>query len=92
MTCCSFTMPPSAWSTRLSTRGLALRPSKRWPAAGLLVDPNHDDEITVAMWRVLSDPILRAEMRSKGLQRADAFSWQRAAEQTMEVYRKVAGA
>jgi glycosyltransferase involved in cell wall biosynthesis len=59
--------------------------------AGLLVDPNHDDEITVAMWRVLSDLALRSEMRSKGLQRAEAFSWQRAAEQTMEVYRKVAG-
>ncbi len=59
--------------------------------AALLVDPQCDDEITVAMWRVLTDPALRAEMRAKGLQRAAAFSWSRAAEQTMAVYCKAAG-
>jgi glycosyltransferase involved in cell wall biosynthesis len=58
--------------------------------AGLLVNPNNDDEITVAMWRALTDTALRQELRTKALQRASAFSWRRAAEQTMEVYRKVA--
>jgi len=59
--------------------------------AALLVDPHNDEEITVALWRVLTDTALRAELRAKGLQRAAAFSWQRAAEQTMAVYRKAAG-
>jgi glycosyltransferase involved in cell wall biosynthesis len=59
--------------------------------AALLVDPQNDDEITVAMWRLLTDPALAAELRSKGLLRAAAFSWKRAARQTMTVYGKAAG-
>ena len=59
--------------------------------AALLVDPRNDEEITVALWRVLSDPALRGQLRAKGLQRAEAFSWERAARQTMEVYRKAEG-
>ena len=54
--------------------------------AALLVDPQDDQEITVAMWRLLTDPLLWDELRAKGLRRAKAFSWQRAAEQTMGVY------
>ena len=45
----------------------------------------------MALWRLLTDATLRAEVRAKGLRRAAAFSWQRAAEQTMDVYRKAAG-
>lgn len=59
--------------------------------AALQIDPNHDEEITVALWRVLTDPALRESLRMKGLQRASGFSWQRAAEQTMAVYRKAVG-
>jgi glycosyltransferase involved in cell wall biosynthesis len=58
--------------------------------AAILVDPKQDEEITVALWRVLTDPALCEEMRQKGLQRAAGFSWRRAAEQTMAVYRRVA--
>jgi len=59
--------------------------------AALLINPENDEEITVALWRVLTDATLRAEMRAKGLRRAGAFSWERAARQTMEVYLKAAG-
>jgi glycosyltransferase involved in cell wall biosynthesis len=58
--------------------------------AGLLVDPEQDEEITVALWRLLTDVNLREQLRAKGLQRAAAFSWRQAAEQTMRVYRKAA--
>ncbi len=58
--------------------------------AALLVSPESDDEITVALWRLLTDQALRASLRDKGLQRAAAFSWSRAAEQTMAVYRMAA--
>lgn len=59
--------------------------------AALLIDPQNDEEITVALWRILTDSALRNQLRTKGLQRADAFSWERAAEQTMAVYHKAAG-
>jgi glycosyltransferase involved in cell wall biosynthesis len=56
--------------------------------AALLINPEHDEEITVALWRLLTDQPLWDELRAKGLQRAAAFSWERAAQQTMAVYRK----
>ncbi len=59
--------------------------------AGYLIDPNDVDELTVAMWRLLSDENLRREMRSKGLKRAQIFSWERAARETLKVYRQVSG-
>jgi glycosyltransferase involved in cell wall biosynthesis len=54
--------------------------------AALLVNPENDEEITVALWRLLTEPPLWAELREKGLCRAAAFSWERAAQQTMAVY------
>jgi glycosyltransferase involved in cell wall biosynthesis len=56
--------------------------------AALLINPEHDEEITVALWRLLTDQPLWEELRAKGLQRAAAFSWERTAQQTMAVYRK----
>jgi len=58
--------------------------------AGFLVDPNDVDEITVALWRLLTDEQLRQKLIDKGLRRAKTFSWDKAAEQTLEVYRRVA--
>jgi len=58
--------------------------------AALLVDPAETDEITVAMWRLLSDETLARQMRDKGLKRASQFSWRRAAEETLEIYRRLA--
>jgi glycosyltransferase involved in cell wall biosynthesis len=57
--------------------------------AGLLVDPHNVDELTVAMWRVLNDAELRQEMREKGLRQAERFSWERAARETLDIYRLV---
>ncbi len=57
--------------------------------AGILVPPRDAEAIAVAMWRVLSDPRLREEMRAKGLARAACFSWEKAARQTLEVYHEV---
>jgi len=55
--------------------------------AGLLIDPHDVDELTVAMWRVLSDGELRQEMRNKGLRQAERFSWERAARETLAIYK-----
>jgi len=57
--------------------------------AAILIDPHDIDELTVSMWRVLSDEKLRASLIAKGLKRAEMFSWSRAARETLDVYRRV---
>jgi glycosyltransferase involved in cell wall biosynthesis len=57
--------------------------------AALLVDPENVSELTVAIWRLLTDEDLRADMREKGLKRAARFSWNKAARETLAVYLKV---
>jgi glycosyltransferase involved in cell wall biosynthesis len=59
--------------------------------AGLLIDPHDVDELTVAIWRVLTHKELRQEMTEKGLRQAARFSWDRAASETLKIYRLVAG-
>jgi len=41
---------------------------------------------------LIDDDDLRARLRAAGLARASLFSWQRMAEQTVQVYREVFGA
>jgi glycosyltransferase involved in cell wall biosynthesis len=59
--------------------------------AATLVDPHDIDGLTVAMWRILTDEDLRANLIAKGLKRASKFSWKRAAQETLDVYHQVAG-
>jgi glycosyltransferase involved in cell wall biosynthesis len=54
--------------------------------AGLLVEPTDAEEMAEAMHLLLSDGDLRDTLRRKGLQRAESFSWQRAAVETARVY------
>ena len=56
--------------------------------AALLVDPQKVEEIAAAMRRLHADAALRRTLREKGLARAALFTWQRAAEQMVEVYRR----
>jgi glycosyltransferase involved in cell wall biosynthesis len=58
--------------------------------AGLLVDPDDTDSIAKALRRVLTDDPLRARMRELGLAQAASFTWERAAQATLAVYREVA--
>ena len=60
--------------------------------AGLLLDPHDVRAWTDAIVNVLDDDGRRAEMRSKGLARASAFSWARTARLTLDVYRRASGA
>jgi glycosyltransferase involved in cell wall biosynthesis len=57
--------------------------------AGLLVDPENVSELTVAIWRVLTDEALRAELIAKGFKRARCFSWEKTALETLELYQRV---
>ena len=58
--------------------------------AALLVDPNNVDGLTGAMELALIDGNLRARLIEQGRQRAREYSWRRAAEQLLGVYRRVA--
>ena len=55
--------------------------------AGLLVDPTDTDALAAALTLLLDDPERRAALRAAGLARAALFSWERAARETLEVYK-----
>ena len=58
--------------------------------AALLVNPMNPEEIAGAVHRLLTEDTLRAELSSRGLRHARQFTWRRAAEKTLEVFREVA--
>ncbi len=57
--------------------------------AGLLAHPLDVDGLAAQVTRVLTEPGLRAEMRHRGITRAANFAWERTAQATLEVYRRV---
>lgn len=57
--------------------------------AALLVDPLAVDDIAQAMYRVATSAELRERLRNRGLERVQAFSWQRCAERTLRVLEDV---
>jgi len=57
--------------------------------AGLLVSPQDDEAIAVALWRVLSDASLRETLVQRGLQRVRAYTVPSMAQRTLDLYRAV---
>jgi glycosyltransferase involved in cell wall biosynthesis len=60
--------------------------------AGILVPPNDATGYARAMSDLSADDAQRAELRRRGLARARAFTWERAALETDRVYRQVVDA
>ena len=58
--------------------------------AGLLVPSGDEDALASALDRFLGDAALSAGLRSRTRTRASAFSWDRAADETLAVYRSIA--
>jgi glycosyltransferase involved in cell wall biosynthesis len=58
--------------------------------AGLLLPPHDPAAWAVALERVLSDAALEADLRQRGPAQAARFSWERAARETLAVYRRIA--
>jgi glycosyltransferase involved in cell wall biosynthesis len=58
--------------------------------AALLVDPRDVEQLCDAMERLLRDKRLQAALRKRGLERAQGFSWERAARETIAVYEETA--
>lgn len=59
--------------------------------AALYVDPVNTEDIKRKLKMAVNDQNLRKEMIKKGLERVKLFSWEKAAKQTAEVYRRLTG-
>lgn len=57
---------------------------------GVQLPPDDIDAWAAALTRVVNDSTWQATLRDRGLQRAQAFSWNRTARQTLQVYERVA--
>ncbi len=57
--------------------------------AALTVDPHKIDELAKAITRLIGDEKLRAELRQKGYERAQLYTWPKAAQKMLTVYQKL---
>lgn len=57
--------------------------------AGVLVDPLSVDAIADAMSRIYTDGVFRQELVAKGYEREKEFSWAKAAEETLVIYKEI---
>ena len=52
----------------------------------LYIDPTRPEEIADAITRIWDEPAVRQRLRDAGLARSAAFSWERAARATLDVF------
>jgi glycosyltransferase involved in cell wall biosynthesis len=71
----------------ITSKGTALQEISN--SAAVLVDPHNDEELGCAMQHVIEDQEVRRTLRRKGIERAKTFTWERAAEQTWQVYAQI---
>ena len=57
--------------------------------AGIMVDPNSEEEITAAMKKLYFDEALRKNLSEKGLARAQKFSWEKSVGLMVDEFRTV---
>ncbi|HVU69004.1 MAG TPA: glycosyltransferase family 1 protein [Ktedonobacteraceae bacterium] len=57
--------------------------------AALTVDPHNIDELAQAITRLLGDEKLREELRQKGFERAQIYTWPKAAQKMLDVYQSL---
>jgi len=60
--------------------------------AGVLVNPRDTSDIAEGIYRVVSDKTLSADLISKGCHRVAQFSWEKCAQETLDVLRSVVAA
>jgi glycosyltransferase involved in cell wall biosynthesis len=58
--------------------------------AAMLVEPENREELADMVQRVLADGRLRQDLIERGLKRANEFSWERCARETLSVFESVA--
>lgn len=55
----------------------------------LLVNPNDRDALGASMRRFMEEPSLRSQFKRLGEQKADQLSWDKTAEQTLQIYQQL---
>jgi len=55
--------------------------------AAIYVDPYSEEQIAVAMDRIVENSVLRDTLIEKGYRRAQEFSWRKTAEETLQLYK-----
>lgn len=58
--------------------------------AAVTIDPLDTPALTAALINVLTQPAMASGMRSRGIQRAQRFTWERAARRHWQIYERVA--
>jgi glycosyltransferase involved in cell wall biosynthesis len=85
-----FGLPPleaMACGTPVVTSAVSSLPEVTGGAA-LLIDPNDEQSLASAMVEIVSDDLLRAQLREKGIAQAKKFTWRDAAEKTLRLYQE----
>ncbi|WNM56869.1 glycosyltransferase family 4 protein [Candidatus Nitrospira allomarina] len=59
--------------------------------AALYVDPQDPEQLGMEIERLVSDRELQTQLRNKGFERVKHFTWERAAQETLNLYRNVHG-
>lgn len=59
--------------------------------AALYINPADPEHLGMELERLVGDPGLQEQLRNKGFERVKQFTWKRAAEQTLDLYRDVLG-
>jgi len=59
--------------------------------AALYFDPEDSKDIAAAILKFFNEPELAKELAAKGIERLKLFSWEKAAKETVELYRKTLG-
>ena len=57
--------------------------------AALYVNPQDPEQLGVELERLVGDPGLQEQLRTKGFERVKQFTWDRAAQQTLDLYQEV---
>lgn len=57
--------------------------------AALFVDPQNSTAAAESLYKAIAEPAFRQQVIEKGKRRAAAFTWEKSARETLQVYRKV---
>ena len=57
--------------------------------AGILINPNDEEEINQAIKKLILKPILRKKLALAGLKQAKKFSWKKTAKETLKVFKAI---
>lgn len=59
--------------------------------AGMLYDPNDEEDLSEALQIVLTDTARADDLRARGFERVKQFTWEATARKTLDVYREAVG-